>query len=376
MPYGTGSDAREATLDALRPLAGLAVPRLVLAVSGGGDSMALLDAAIRLRDACSAFPPFLAVTVDHGLRAASADEARFVARACGEAGVAHRTITLTGAPRTGTAAWARGARMDALRRMARAGIVLVAHTADDRAETVAMRAARRADGPGLAGIAPATLVGDAWFHRPFLHLGREALREAARGTGRGWIDDPSNADEAHERVRVRRRMGASTRERLLALAAASARTREAAARSTAAALRDRLVLDEEPASELARPGPAAAAPLASAHVRDWRGVGASRLPALRALVGRVGGRPYPAAEPALRAAIGTLEGSGRFALGGCLLGMRAGALRVEPEGRGGAVRRLAHPRLVPSFDWPLASLVDPSAPGPPFLADAWGGKPG
>ena len=87
-------------------------------------------------------------------------------------------------------------------------LVLTGHTADDQAETVAMRR-ERGSGIGLAGIAPATLYdGQVWFARPQLATRRNTLRSYLRERGIGWIDDPSNANNAFERVRTRQMMNA------------------------------------------------------------------------------------------------------------------------------------------------------------------------
>src|ERR1700674_712768 len=93
---------------------------LVLAVSGGPDSIALMWLAARWRGALSRGPHLFAVTVDHGLRAESAREARDVKRLAHALGVSHRTMRWTGEkPNSGVPAAARAARYRLLATVAR-----------------------------------------------------------------------------------------------------------------------------------------------------------------------------------------------------------------------------------------------------------------
>ncbi|WP_246727842.1 tRNA lysidine(34) synthetase TilS [Chelativorans sp. Marseille-P2723] len=195
---------------------------VVAAVSGGGDSLALLfllhDYFRRLPRA----PTLLAVTVDHGLRAQSAEEARMVARLADNHGIHHRTMRWEGRkPTSGISAAGREARFDLLARAAReagASLVLTAHTADDQAETVAMRLTR-GKGRGTAGIAPASLLEpggqDVWFARPLLGVRREALRTFLKERGIEWIEDPTNRDRRFERARLRQGLDEKTIQELL-----------------------------------------------------------------------------------------------------------------------------------------------------------------
>ncbi|MCD2183189.1 tRNA lysidine(34) synthetase TilS [Rhizobium sp. GN54] len=183
--------------------------RLLVAVSGGGDSVGLLialDEALR----SGRYPGFslCACTIDHGLRPGSDAEARWMAALCAGRGIAHATLIWRGPkPQGGVQAAAREARHALLLQAARdagADAILTAHNRDDQRETVAMRGARSDTGAGLAGIAPATLLHNTvWLLRPLLGVPREAIRNALRHRGQDWLEDPSNANRTFERVRVR-----------------------------------------------------------------------------------------------------------------------------------------------------------------------------
>ncbi len=149
-----------------------------------------------------------AATVDHVLRRESAAEAEAVSGLCAALGIQHATLRWAEEkPRSGLSAAARRARYRLLKQAAidmEADLILTAHTAGDQAETVLMRATRASAGPGLAGMAEAVLYdGAIWVARPFLGVGRQAIRDYLRNRGRGWIDDPSNEDPHYERVRAR-----------------------------------------------------------------------------------------------------------------------------------------------------------------------------
>src|SRR6185312_541204 len=133
------------------------LPTLVLAVSGGPDSTALLWLAARWRASRTSGPRLIAVTVDHGLREDAAAEARAVAKLARKSGIAHRTFRWTGRkPKTGLPQAARLARYRLLADAARkagAAAILTAHTLDDQAETVLIRMSRGSGLTGLAGMA-------------------------------------------------------------------------------------------------------------------------------------------------------------------------------------------------------------------------------
>ncbi len=217
-----------------------------MAVSGGGDSMALLLLAQAWAQAQG--HDLHAVTIDHGLRPEAAAEAAFVAAVCARLGIDHTTIAWHGRkPDSGLPQAAREARYRLLERHAKAigaDVILAAHSADDQAETVAMRLARGGgSGRGTAGMARRTLLPDGTvLARPLLATSRAELRHYLASVGQGWIEDPTNRDEAYERVRVRRALAAAPqrREALLQLALAAGRWRAVVARD-AAGLLDRCV---------------------------------------------------------------------------------------------------------------------------------------
>ncbi|WP_411033393.1 tRNA lysidine(34) synthetase TilS [Shinella sp. BYT-45] len=186
---------------------------LLIAVSGGSDSTGLLVALATL-SATGRYPHIAlsACTVDHGLRAGSAEEASLVAALCARHGIAHTTRRWAGPkPEAGLQAAARAKRYELLVEAAGAAgadAVLSAHTRDDQDETVAMRAVRSRDGIGLSGMADAVLLdGAVWLLRPFLGVGRAAIRSFLVAQGESWIDDPSNSNPRFERARVRARDG-------------------------------------------------------------------------------------------------------------------------------------------------------------------------
>lgn len=183
---------------------------ILVALSGGGDSVGLLVALAEAIRAGGHAHGLSAATVDHGLRPESADEVRDVAALCGRFGIPHQSRRWDGEkPKTGLMAAAREARYELLAEMAEAAgadIIVTAHTLDDQQETLAMRGARMAaDTLGFAkGIADAVLFDRRiWVVRPFLSCGREGIREFLIERGVRWIDDPSNEDMHYERVRVR-----------------------------------------------------------------------------------------------------------------------------------------------------------------------------
>jgi len=221
---------------------------LLLAVSGGPDSTALLVLADRWRKEGGA--PVFVATVDHGLRAGSREEAEAVAALCAARGLPHAILTWEGdKPASGLPAAARDARYRLLGAHARrigADTIATAHHADDQAETVLMRLLRGSGPAGLAGMArlsPAPWSGGEGLTlaRPLLGLAKADLIGLCRAEGLAYFEDPTNADEAYRRPQLRRLAAVLAREglgraELNRLAARAARAEQALAPAIAALL--------------------------------------------------------------------------------------------------------------------------------------------
>ena len=197
------------------------VPALLLAVSGGPDSTALMVLAARWAKALRRGPVLIAVTVDHGLRQESRREAADVARLAKKLGIAHRTLRWTGAkPKTGLPQAARHARYRLLADAARkAGAlhVLTAHTLDDQAETVIIRLLRGSGMTGLSAMQRVTALpgaGDVALVRPLLGIPKTRLIATLETEKIQFADDPTNRDAKYTRARLRGLMPQLAREGL------------------------------------------------------------------------------------------------------------------------------------------------------------------
>ncbi|ARE39795.1 tRNA(Ile)-lysidine synthetase [Rhodovulum sp. P5] len=308
---------------ALSPLCDGSAP-LGVAVSGGGDSMALLHALAARRAAGGG--ALQAVTVDHGLRPEAAAEAQFVAETCARLGVPHDILHWTG--------WqGRGNLQDAARRArqrliadwaAAKGIARVAlgHTRDDQAETVLMRLGRGAGVDGLSGMAPMrTALGVVWL-RPFLDTPRAVLRRYLSDHGQAWVEDPSNDDLRFDRVQARRALEmlaplGVTAEGLAATAARLADARQALS-AVAAETADRIAHVDRGDVLIDAAGLAA-----------LPGEIARRL--INAALCWVASAEYPPRADALGGVFGVLESSGRATLHGCLIDRGRTHIRIARE---------------------------------------------
>lgn len=226
--------------------------RLLVAVSGGVDSVVLLDVLARLQTRLGLH--LHVAHVHHGLRGKAADrDAAFVVAEAARRGLAASLCRLDPAERPrgeSVEMWARSARyacLDAMAARARAGRIAVAHTRDDQAETVLLHLLRGTGPRGLAGIPPVRHR----ILRPLLSVPRAEVQRYAALRRLSFRTDRSNASEAHLRNRVRRH--------LLPLLAARYNPRIAESLAALAGLmrEDESALAEQAASLLARSARAA-----------------------------------------------------------------------------------------------------------------------
>ncbi|HLJ22084.1 MAG TPA: tRNA lysidine(34) synthetase TilS, partial [Stellaceae bacterium] len=259
-----------------------------------------------------------ALTIDHGLRAESAAEARQVGAWLAARSIRHETLVWTGPhPLGDIQAAARAARYRLLEAWcAEQGCLhlLTAHHQEDRAETFWLRLARGSGLDGLAGMAAVTERAHCRVLRPLLDVPPESLRERLRREGQAWIEDPSNRNADFARVRVREA------RRLLATEGLSAKRVAVTLRHLG---RARQALETAAAGLLARAvtvHPAGLARLDAAALK--RAEAELGLRVLAAVLATMGGADYPPRlerlERLYRALCDDGLDRGRT-LGGCLL---------------------------------------------------------
>lgn len=171
--------------------------RLLCAVSGGPDSLALLVLAQQVLPG-----RLVAATVDHQLRAESAGEAQIVAEICRNLGVPHIILTPDEKISGNLQSSARAARYALLERVAdtqNCQHIATAHHADDQLETLLMRLARGSGVDGLSGIR----ARNGRVVRPLLEFTKAELIDICASAGIEWVNDPSNANIDFDRVAIR-----------------------------------------------------------------------------------------------------------------------------------------------------------------------------
>jgi tRNA(Ile)-lysidine synthase len=204
-----------------------------VAYSGGLDSSVLLHALAA--SAAARARGLAAIHVDHGLSGNSAKWAEHCRRCAAglDVELAVRRVHVDRDAGLGLEAAARAARQAVYAELLPAGGILVtAHHQDDQAETVLLRLLRGAGVDGLAAMRPLRRFDKGWLARPLLGIDRATLADYATQKGIVGIDDPANADLAHDRNVLRHRIVPLLRERW---PQASARIAGAATRLDAAA---------------------------------------------------------------------------------------------------------------------------------------------
>lgn len=231
--------------EAVAPLLAERAP-LVLAVSGGIDSMSLLDVCASAPDRVA---PLMVATFDHGTGPAATAASALAENVAQRHGI--DTVTGKGDALARDEATWREARWRFLWSVAesRGARVVTAHTRDDQVETVVMRVLRGAGGRGLSALrAPSPVC------RPFLDIWRAEIEEYAASRRLAWVDDPSNARPVHLRNRVRRDLLPALRACDPAIDAELLRLSEEAGRlrESCAEIVGRLVVDSRPGRVLAQ----------------------------------------------------------------------------------------------------------------------------
>jgi tRNA(Ile)-lysidine synthase len=253
-------------------------PALAVAVSGGADSLALAILArdwARRRDGST-----LALVVDHGLRPASAGEARITLERLASLGVPARLLPISNLKfGPALAERARIVRYAILTDTCReAGILhlLLGHHAADQVETLAMRVLRDSQTHGLAGMPALHEAAGIRLLRPLLEVEPASLRGLLKAIGVAWVEDPSNRDVRAMRPRLRHRFAANApvETGLSQAITAVARLRSREEAETAAELASRTTIRPE-GFALLSPGRISPSALSS-------------------LVRTIGGMPYPA----------------------------------------------------------------------------------
>lgn len=179
-------------------------PEIAVAVSGGADSLCLMFLVHRWAERLGGRA--IGLTVDHGLRPESADEAAKVGAWLDARGIFHHVLSWPGAPGGNLQARARAARYRLLGEWCRDAAVphlATAHHREDQGETLLLRLARGSGLDGLAGMAAISERDGLRVLRPLLSVPRERLRATLREEGQPWIEDPSNDDPAFARARIR-----------------------------------------------------------------------------------------------------------------------------------------------------------------------------
>lgn len=304
--------------------------KIGIAVSGGGDSMALLH--LFARWSAQTGHPICAVTIDHGLRVGSDSEAAGVAAYCAKANIPHDILLWTDWDGHGNLqAAARDARYSLMADWARrnsVGGIALGHTMDDGAETFLMRLSRKAGVDGLSAMDRLFSRNGLTYARPLWMCKRAELRDYLRRNNVTWVDDPSNDDVDFERIRVRKAM--------IVLDDLGLRT-DALQHAGNALRQARDALDHYTRIEAFKHVVAQAGDLSLPLSLDVPDEIARRLRSL--IIQWIGHLTYPPRASAMQHLMDGLLLEGKHTLGGCIVTVKDGQMRVMREAN--AVRQLA-----------------------------------
>ena len=180
---------------------------IVLGVSGGADSTALMFLFARWARRHPRFADSHVATVDHGLRPEAVAEAELVARQANQLGLQHITLTWTGEkPSSDIQNAARTARYKLLTDAAKAvdaDTLVIAHTLEDQAETFLLALARGSGVYGLSGMPGERMLHGVRIVRPLLSLRKSQLMALLQAQNLPWSEDPSNRNDHYRRVKMR-----------------------------------------------------------------------------------------------------------------------------------------------------------------------------
>ena len=179
--------------------------RLGLAVSGGGDSIALLMLSDKWAEIKK--KKLFVSTVNHKLRKESSEEAIFVKKLSNKLFHNHDTLEIKNKYIGNLQSSAREKRYSLLCKWAKENnidVVLLGHNLDDQVETIFLRLLRGSGIDGLTGIYKKKLIDDILFYRPLLEISRNDLRNYLLNLGVSWVEDKSNDDLKFDRVKIRK----------------------------------------------------------------------------------------------------------------------------------------------------------------------------
>ncbi|ETW06709.1 tRNA(Ile)-lysidine synthetase [Aphanomyces invadans] len=320
-------------------------PRMAIALSGGADSTALL---MLMREYCANPDDLLAITVDHGLRLESADEAQLVASFARKHNIPHQIHRVCWDDLPGSLLRSQLQIQARLRRYTALGDVCtregiralyVGHHLGDQLETLLFRIGRGSGWSGLAGmpvlspfsVAHPSFLPDLQVVRPLLSVSKLQLKATCDRFGQEWVEDPSNNSEDFDRIRIRKQLDAFTD-----FHGPQATTRLAQLQLHAREANDDLQRAEHSLREKHVEGTPACMRLSDGFADDPLAFDELAIRVLTGIVRQVGGKAYPPRVSSVSLLLASLRQKSlkrSTTLGGCLVRKQRGCVVFEPEAR-------------------------------------------